>query len=131
MKLKLRQNLNRLTHKTLVEKMFHHSFDVENHAWYFSLGDSIEEIINSPRNKHLLSSLAEPAGFTNVLLHKSKAFALLNFTDLTVFDVLQRLVKFYSHKTTKRMLGGADTTFCGFEKVNNSDSIRSVLINHF
>ena len=124
--------MNRLTHKILVEKMFHHSFDVENHAWYFSLGDTIEEIINSPRNKHLLSSLAEPAEITYVL-HKSKgSMRLLNFTDLTVFEVLQRLVKFYSHKTIKRMLGGADTTFCGFEEINNSSgAIRSVLINHF
>lgn len=133
MKLKLRQKLIRLTHKTLVKKMFHHSFDVENHSWNFSLGATIEEIINDPRHALLLETLAEPAGMTYVLMHKSKKVATykrLNFTGLTVFEVLQRLVKFYSHKTIRRLLGGADTIFMGLEQKNNQ-GITSVLINHF
>ena len=102
--------------------MIHHSFDITKNClnWNFSAGDTIEEIIKDPDHHDLLIYLAEPAGLTEVLLCCSyKFFATrkwrkLDFTGLTVFEVLQRLVKFYSNKTFRRRLGNHHF-FEGFE----------------
>jgi hypothetical protein len=106
--------------------MTHHSFDVTKlgPTWQFSAGDTIEEIIKDPSHKELLETLAEPAGFTEVILCKSyrrdesRGFRSLDFTGLTVFEVLQCLVRFYSNKTFMRLLGDHHF-FEGFEQIGN------------
>ena len=102
--------------------MIHHSFDVTKlgPTWQFSAGATIEEIIKDPDHVELLECLAEPAELSQVLLCCSyKFFAArkwrsLDFTGLTVFEVLQRLVKFYSNKSFRRRLGDHHF-FEGFE----------------
>jgi hypothetical protein len=113
--------------------MIHHSFDVTKlgPTWQFSAGDSIEEIIQDPAHAELLETLAEPAGLTGVLLRKSnRLFSIMLYrridvTGLTVFEVLQRLVKFYSNKTFRRLLGD-NHFFEGFEE-NDDGFTRSVM----
>ena len=110
--------------------MIHHSFDVTKNGltWNFSAGDTIEEIIEDPDHHYLLMCLSEPAELTEVLLCCSyKSFATrkwrkLDFTGLTVFEVLQRLVKFYSNKTFRRSLGDYHF-FEGFVQADNDITV--------
>jgi len=125
--------LNRFADTIQANRMIHHSFDVTKlgPTWQFSAGDTIEEIIKEPDHVELLACLAEPAGLTEVLLCKSlrdfdnPRYRRLDFTGLTVFEVLQRLVKFYSHKTFRRLLGDHHF-FEGFEQAENG-FVRSVM----
>jgi hypothetical protein len=125
--------LNHQSDLIQADGMIHHSFDVTKlgPTWQFSAGDSIEEIIKDPAHAELLETLAEPAGLTGVLLRKSnRLFSIMLYrridvTGLTVFEVLQRLVKFYSNKTFRRLLGD-NHFFEGFEE-NDDGFTRSVM----
>lgn len=74
----------------------------------FTIDDKMEDIIKDVENKHLLQYLGEPAELRRVCLwsnyHEGKS-RILDFTGLTVFEVIQRVLLFYKHKTYNRLMG--------------------------
>ena len=90
--------------------MVHPSLKAGNEGWCFTAGNDIQDVISAEVNKDLLKSLNEQADLRRVELiryHKLGVIKtrILDFTGMSVFDVLMACLRFYKHRGIRRHIG--------------------------